>query len=102
MRVLNRSAIVVRPRPPFLDWLHVVDPTSATFTLTNLTREPTIYLVDECDDSDNERAYLQAVHAAIFEDQLGGCGAIGPHGRRPGPSSSGTGLISFDADRPRG
>lgn len=72
MRVLNRSAIVVRPKQPFLDWLHVVDPTSAALTLTNLTREPTIYLVDECDDSDDERACLQAVHAAIFDDKLDG------------------------------
>jgi hypothetical protein len=48
MRALNRSAIVVRPKPPFLDWLHGVDPTSKALTLINLTREPTVHLVDEC------------------------------------------------------
>jgi hypothetical protein len=50
MRALNRSAIVVRPNPPFLDWLNAVDPTSQALTLDSLTREPTIYLVEECDD----------------------------------------------------
>jgi hypothetical protein len=39
--------------------------------VVNLTREPTIYLVDECDDPDYERACLQAVYATIFEDQFG-------------------------------
>jgi hypothetical protein len=48
--LLNRSAIVVRPNPPSLDWLHAVDPTSQALTLDSLTREPTIYLVEECDD----------------------------------------------------
>jgi hypothetical protein len=30
---LNRSAIVVKAGQPFLDWLHVADPTSRTLTL---------------------------------------------------------------------
>jgi hypothetical protein len=72
MRARNRSAIVVRPNPPFLDWLNAVDPTSQALTLDSLTREPTIYLVEECDDPDDERACLQAVDATIFEDQLNG------------------------------
>ena len=28
MHTLNRSAIVVKPKQPFLDWLHAADPTS--------------------------------------------------------------------------
>ena len=47
--MLNRSAIVVKPRQPFLDWLHTADPTSHRLTLRDLTREPTIYLIPECD-----------------------------------------------------
>jgi hypothetical protein len=72
MRALNRSALVVRPRSPFFDWLHAVDPTSASLTLVSLTREPTIYLVSECGDTHDERACLQAVFSTIFEDQLNG------------------------------
>jgi hypothetical protein len=51
MLALKRSAIVVRPKLPFLDWLHAADPTSATLTLTDLRREPTIYFVPECGDA---------------------------------------------------
>ena len=72
MLALNRSAIVVRPKLPFLDWLHAADPTSATLTLADLGREPTIYLVPECGDAEEERAALQTVFPTIFEDQLVG------------------------------
>ena len=47
MVTLNRSAIVVKPEQPFLDWLHAADPTSLELTLLNLVREPTIYLIPE-------------------------------------------------------
>ena len=63
MLALNRSVIVVRPKPPFLDWLHAADPTSATLTLADLAREPTIYLVPECGGAEEERAALQTVFA---------------------------------------
>jgi hypothetical protein len=46
--MLNRSAIVVKPRQPFMDWLHTADPTSHRLTLRELSREPTIYLIPEC------------------------------------------------------
>src|SRR4030095_5222379 len=72
MLALNRSAIVVRPKLPFLDWLHAADPTSVTLTLADLGREPTIYLVPECGDAEEERAALQRVFPTIFEDQLDG------------------------------
>src|ERR1039458_5284211 len=40
MDTLNRSAIVVRPKQPFLDWLHSADPTSRHLTLPDLLRSP--------------------------------------------------------------
>jgi hypothetical protein len=79
---LNRSAIAVRPKLPFLDWLHAVHPTSAALTLANLTRELTIYLVDEC-DPDDERACLQAVCSTTFEDQLDGWWRVRETGSTP-------------------
>ena len=52
MNAINRSALIVKPAQPFLDWLHQVDLTSARLTLEDLQREPTIYLVPECDSED--------------------------------------------------
>ena len=45
--MLNRSAIVVKPRQPFLDWLHAADPTSRDITLLEAAADPTIYLIPE-------------------------------------------------------
>lgn len=47
--MLNRSAVVVRPKQPFLDWLHRADPTSGSITLNELEQDPTIYLIPGCD-----------------------------------------------------
>ncbi len=49
----NRSALVVKPGQPFLDWLHAADPTSLELTLPDLTREPRIYLIPECETSED-------------------------------------------------
>jgi hypothetical protein len=62
----------VRPKSPFLDWLHGADPTSVTLTLADLEREPTIYLIPECGDAEDERVVLETVFQVIFEDQLNG------------------------------
>jgi len=95
MLALNRSAIVVRPKPPFLDWLHAADPTSVTLTLADLGREPTIYLVPECGDAEDERAVLQAVFPTISKDSAMAGGEIERSGRRPGPlERSRTGLTA--------
>ena len=47
MEAINRAAVVVKPRQPFLDWLNQVDPTSQNLTLSDIQREPKIYLVSE-------------------------------------------------------
>ena len=52
MLMLNRSAIVVKPKEPFLDWLHAADASTRDLTLLDVVREPTIYLISECDTDD--------------------------------------------------
>ena len=47
MHMVNRSALLVKPAQPFLDWLRRVDGTSTQLTLEDLAREPTIYLLPE-------------------------------------------------------
>jgi len=47
--MLNRSAVMVKPRQPFLDWLHAADPTGGSITLGELGQDPTIYLLPECE-----------------------------------------------------
>jgi hypothetical protein len=69
---INRSAIVVRPGQLFLNWLHRVDPTSGRLTLDDLRREPTIYLLPECDSEEEVLVHKREVCGEIFEEQLNG------------------------------
>ena len=72
METINRSAIIIKPAQPFLDWLQQVDPTSAHLTLEDLQREPTIYLVPECDTEDHAVECLGESAGTIFEEHLDG------------------------------
>lgn len=72
MRAVNRSAVVVVPKQPFLDWLHRVDSTSGVLTLTDLEDDPSVYLLPQCDfERDLEECFKKAC-VKIFEDQLNG------------------------------
>jgi hypothetical protein len=70
--MVNRSALIIKPAQPFLDWLHQVDPTSTRLTLEDLQREPTIYLVPDCDSQDQGIEYLGESVRDIFEEHLDG------------------------------
>jgi hypothetical protein len=72
MDAINRSAVIVTPAQPFLDWLHRPDPTSAELSLEDLRREPTIYLLPEYDTEEEARGYLREYCSEIFKEQLAG------------------------------
>jgi hypothetical protein len=72
MDTLNRSAVVVRPKQAFLDWLHAVDPSSHGITLLDVGREPTIYLIPQCDSDGELVDVLRELCEEILEEQLAG------------------------------
>lgn len=72
MVTINRTAIVVRPGVPFLNWLHRADPTSGQLSLEDLQREPSVYLLPECENEAEARQHLESVCVRIFEEQLDG------------------------------
>jgi hypothetical protein len=77
---LNRSAILVKPKQPFLDWLHGADSTSSDLTLQELVLEPAIYLIPECDTAEEVADVLHELCEEIFVEQLAGCSTT----RQPG------------------
>ena len=70
--MLNRSAIVVKPRQPFLDWLHAADPTSRHIALPEIAEDPTIYLIPGCDSEEDVHEFLRELCEEIFVEQLAG------------------------------
>jgi len=66
MDAINRSAVMVMPAQPFLDWLRRADPTSAALSLEDLRREPTIYLLPEYGSEREARGYLRDYCSEIY------------------------------------
>jgi hypothetical protein len=67
--MLNRSAVAVRPKQPFLDWVNAVDD-SGTVTLDDL--QTTLYLVPDYEDPEDAEKVLKRVYDDIFCRELQG------------------------------
>ena len=72
MRTWNRTAVVVLPKQPFLDWLHSADPTSRNLTLQDLAEDPSVYMIPEALDDSWATHFLTSSCGDIFEEQLAG------------------------------
>ncbi len=60
MITISRTAIVLKPAQPFLDWLHRADPMSKDHDLPS---EPTSYLLPECGSEEEARECLDELWA---------------------------------------
>lgn len=67
--MLNRVALVVRPKQPFLDWAAQLDDSGL---VPNVEGEQTVYLIPQFDDDDDGQKVLQRVFAEVFERELFG------------------------------
>lgn len=78
IKLLNRSAIVIRPKQPLADWAARVAPDEET-DLPTLRMEGTVYLIDEVEE---ERDFVNALAKgwrAIFENELSAWDEFGDH-----------------------
>jgi len=71
--MLNRGALILRCRQPFVDWINAVDPVadSPTLSLADVNSERTVYLV-EVEDEPELEAWLTEHHQKLFEAELNG------------------------------
>src|ERR671919_2618461 len=71
--MLNRAALILRYKQPFVDWINAADlsPTSHTLTLAEVNQEHTVYLV-EVEDQDELAEWLARHHGELFEGELNG------------------------------
>lgn len=72
MLSLNRMAVIVRAKPPFLDWLHAVDPTSHDLTIGDLNHEPSVYLLPEAESGSEAVRQVRRFCNHIVEEELDG------------------------------
>ena len=67
--MLNRAALIVRPKQPFLDWAAGLDDSGL---VPDVTGEQTVYLVPEFESDEERLRVLKRVYAEIFERELDG------------------------------
>lgn len=83
MKLLNRSAFVVLPCQPFVDWTNNLnvdaDGLHQSLSLEEQRREGTVYLIDEVSsEADFEKA-LQNSWLTIFQSELSAWDELGDH-----------------------
>ncbi len=71
--MLNRAALILRYKQPFVDWINAVDPspTSHFLSLADVDSERTVYLID-VEDEDELADWLRRHHSEIFGEELKG------------------------------
>ena len=69
MKFLNRDAIIVKPKEPFLNWVNYTDP-EHSITLEELRDMPNIYLLPETDTPEQKEKYLEKNCHKIFKHEL--------------------------------
>jgi len=67
--MINRAALIVRPKQPFLDWAAGL---GSALELPELEATQTVYLIPVCESEEEEEAILEAVHVEVFERELWG------------------------------
>ena len=71
--MLNRAALILRYKQPFVDWINAADPSphADPLTLAEVNQEHTVYLV-EVEDEDELAGWLARHHQELFEEELNG------------------------------
>ena len=75
MRVINRLAVVVSLRQPFVDWINRVAERNGEehrVHIESANRESHVYLLEEFDDLEYVRERLEGLKPAILEAELEG------------------------------
>lgn len=67
--MINRSAVILRPGPPFIEWASKLDDSGI---VPSSEGEQTVYLVPEFEDDIEAMEVLSEGYELLFEEQLAG------------------------------
>ena len=71
MGLINRSAVIIRPLPPYLAWAKLDDTTNiAERVFEDLRTVPHVYLLPEYEDAEAEREVLEDFWPELFAAML--------------------------------
>lgn len=72
MKLLNRSALSVRPTQHFVDWINALEPTVGDddLTLADVEHESTVYLIPEMDTREALDTFVRERYLDVLESEL--------------------------------
>ncbi len=72
MKLLNRSALSVRPTRHFVDWINALEPIMGEddLTLADVEKESTVYLIPEMESPEDLDAFIRERYLEILETEL--------------------------------
>lgn len=72
MKLLNRSALSVRPTRHFVEWINELEPTMGDddLTLADVERESTVYLIPEMDTPEALESFVRERYLEILGTEL--------------------------------
>ncbi len=71
-RTINRAALIVRPKQPYVDWANSVDDDGPRAILQEVRTDPSIYLVETIDSLEDFDLLVDDTWGWIFREQLNG------------------------------
>ena len=70
MYSVNRHAVIIKGKKPFLDWINQIDDDGFILTLEQLRSESNTYLVPEADTPEETVAYIDKHFERFFQAEL--------------------------------
>lgn len=72
MKYINREAVIIKPKQPFLDWVNSDPKAKEKLTLKDISQENSILLIPEFDYEEDSINYIKERYSYIFEFELEG------------------------------
>ena len=71
--MINRGAVLLRYKDPFIQWVNKADPSGRTseVAMSNSNEDRTVYLITDA-DAENVEEWIRENHVALFENELEG------------------------------
>ena len=70
MQSINRAAVIIKPKQPFVDWINSMPDDSSNYTLEQINKDNLTFLIPIYDDPDDAIKYIKKNHEMIFEWEL--------------------------------
>ena len=72
MQSVNRAAVVIKPKQPFIDWINSIPDENIDFTLEQILADNITFLIPPYDNPDESLACVKKIYDQIFEFELYG------------------------------